>query len=57
MKASDDWVFKQDMDVVRTYAKSMGISTDDLTAERIFDEGYATWVRITQDDSKIPINN
>jgi hypothetical protein len=30
----------------------MGISADDLTAEWIFDEGYATWVGITPDDSK-----
>ncbi len=46
------WVLELDMDVVRTCANSMGISADDLTAEWIFDEGYATWVGITPDDSK-----
>ena len=46
------WVLELDMDVVKTYANSMGISADDLTVEWIFDEGYATWVGITPDDSK-----
>lgn len=46
------WVLELYMDVVRTYANSMGISPDELTAEWIFDEGYATWVGITPDDSK-----
>ena len=46
------WVLELDMDVVRTYANSMGISPDELTAEWIFDEGYVTWVGITPDDSK-----
>ncbi len=46
------WVLELDMDVVRTYANSMGISPDELTAEWIFDEGYAAWVGITPDDSK-----
>jgi len=48
----NDWVLELDMDVVRTYANSMGISSDELTAEWIFDEDYATWVGITPDDSQ-----
>jgi hypothetical protein len=48
----NDWVLELDMDVVRTYANSMGISPDELTAEWIFDEDYATWVGITPDDSQ-----
>jgi hypothetical protein len=28
----------------------MELSPDEVTADRIFDEGYATWVGITPDD-------
>ena len=48
----NDWVLEMNMDVVRQYAGSMGISSHELTAERVFDEGYATWVGITPDDTK-----
>ncbi len=44
------WVLELDMDVVRSYAPVMGVSADDITADWVFDEGYATWVGITPDD-------
>ena len=40
------------MDMVRQYAGSMGISPQALTAEKVFDDGYATWVGITPDDTE-----
>ena len=40
------------MDVLRTHANSMGISPTELSAGRVFDEGYATWVGITPDDTE-----
>lgn len=46
------WVLELNMDFVRTRAPIMGISPDDVTAEWVFDEGYATWVGITPDDSQ-----
>lgn len=46
------WVLEMNMDAVRLYAGSMGISAQALTAERVFDEGYATWVGITPDDTR-----
>ena len=46
------WVLELNMDVVRPYASSMGISPEELTAEWVFDEGYATWVGITPDDTQ-----
>ena len=46
------WVLELNMDVARQYAGSMGVSTEEITADWIFDEGYATWVGITPDDSK-----
>ncbi len=45
------WVLKLNMDVVRQFAGSMGISPHEITADRVFDEGYATWVGITPDEA------
>ena len=44
------WVLELNMDVVKCCAPVMGISPDEITAERVFDEGFATWVGITPDD-------
>ena len=46
------WVLEMNMDVVRQFSGSMGISADELTAEKVFDDGYATWVGITPDDTE-----
>ncbi|CAB1059568.1 hypothetical protein D1BOALGB6SA_4330 [Olavius sp. associated proteobacterium Delta 1] len=48
----NDWVLEMNLDVVRQYAGSMGISPQELTAEKVFDDGYATWVGITPDDTQ-----
>ena len=48
----NNWVLEMNMDVVRQHAGSMGISAHEVTAETVFDEGYATWVGITPDDTK-----
>ncbi len=40
------------MDVVRIRANVMGISAGDVTADWVFDEGFATWVGITPDESQ-----
>ncbi len=46
------WVLELDMDVVRQYASSMGVEPREITAEWVFDAGYATWVGITPDDAE-----
>ena len=46
------WVLEMNMDMVRQYAGSMGIALQELTAEKVFDDGYATWVGITPDDTE-----
>ena len=46
------WVLEMNMDMVRQYAGSMGIPPQELTAEKVFDDGYATWVGITPDDTE-----
>jgi hypothetical protein len=44
------WVLELNMDVVRTHASTMGISPADVTADWVFDAGYATWVGIIPND-------
>jgi hypothetical protein len=44
------WVLELHMDVARSQAPRMGVSPEEVTAEWVFDEGYATWVGITPDD-------
>jgi hypothetical protein len=46
------WVLELDMDVLRAHANSMGISPQAVTAAWVFDQGYATWVGITPDDTE-----
>ena len=48
----NDWILELDMDVLRTHSASMGIASQDVTAEWVFDQGYATWVGITPDDTE-----
>ena len=48
----NDWVLEMNLDAVRLYAGSMGIAPEEITADRVFDEGYATWVGITPDDTE-----
>jgi hypothetical protein len=46
------WVLELNMDIVRIRANVMEISAEELTADWVFDEGFATWVGITPDDSQ-----
>ena len=46
------WVLELNMDIVRIRANVMENSAENITADWIFDEGFATWVGITPDDSQ-----
>ncbi|MBW1777616.1 MAG: hypothetical protein JRJ54_08480, partial [Deltaproteobacteria bacterium] len=46
------WVLELDMERVRENALIMGTLPDSVTAEWVFDEGFATWVGITPDDAQ-----
>ncbi len=48
----NDWILEFDMNVLSTHAASMGIAPQEVTAEWVFDQGYATWVGITPDDTE-----
>jgi hypothetical protein len=46
------WVLELNMDIVRIHANVMETSAEEITADWVFDEGFATWVGITPDDSE-----
>ena len=46
------WVLELNMDIVRIRANVMENSAENITADWVFDEGFATWVGITPDDSQ-----
>ncbi len=46
------WVLELNMDIVRIRANVMENSAENITADWVFDEGFATWVGIIPDDSQ-----
>ena len=46
------WVLELNMDIVRIRANVMEISAEEITSDWVFDEGFATWVGITPDESQ-----
>lgn len=44
------WVLELNMEVVKARVPVMDMAFEDATADRLFDEGYVTWVGITPDD-------
>jgi hypothetical protein len=44
------WVLELNMEVVQARIPVMDIAPEYVTADRIFDEGFVTWVGITPDD-------
>ena len=51
MVADNGWVLELDPDVLRTYAPRMQIPVDAVTAEKVFDADYATWVGFSPEDN------
>ncbi len=48
----NNWVLELNLDRVRAHAPTFGMAPEAVTAEWIFDAGYATWVGITPDDTQ-----
>ena len=46
------WVLELNMEIIRPHAPTFGMDRDRVTAEWVFDAGYATWVGITPDDTE-----
>lgn len=45
------WMLELNLDMVRPQASVLGLAPEEITAERIFDEGFVTWVGITPNES------
>jgi hypothetical protein len=46
------WVLVLNMDHIRQYSSTFGMTPGDLSANWVFDHGYVTWVGITPNDSE-----
>jgi len=46
------WVLELDMDIIRSHAATFGLDRESITADWVFDAGYATWVGITPDETE-----
>lgn len=51
MVADNGWVLELDTDVLKAYAPRMNMAAEAVTAERVFDEEYATWVGFSPEDN------
>ncbi len=50
MLKDNGWIIEYDMAVASLYGKKMGLQGEQLTPERIFDEGYCAWQGFTPND-------
>ncbi len=46
------WILELDLEILRAHALTMEIPPQEISAERVFDRGFATWIGITPDDSR-----
>lgn len=45
------WVLELDSDVLKAFAPRMNMAADAVTAEKVFDEEYVTWVGFSPEDN------
>ena len=46
------WVLELDMTILQSHASTFGLDRKSVTADWVFDSGYATWVGITPDETE-----
>jgi hypothetical protein len=51
MVEDNGWILELDTEVLRAFAPRMNLEADTLTAEKVFDEDYATWVGFSPEDN------
>lgn len=51
MVEDNGWVLELDPDVMQVYAPRMNMTADAVTAEKVFDEEYVTWVGFSPEDN------
>ncbi|NTU59451.1 MAG: hypothetical protein HGA98_00150 [Deltaproteobacteria bacterium] len=53
MVSDNGWILELDAEVLRAFAPRMQLDADTLTAEKVFDEDYATWVGFSPEDNML----
>lgn len=51
MVEDNGWVLELDADVMQAYAPRMEMKVDEVTAEKVFDGDYVTWVGFSPEDN------
>ena len=51
MVSDNGWILELDPDVLRVFAPRMKLDAETLTAEKVFDEEYVTWVGFSPEDN------
>ena len=51
MVQDNGWLLELDADVLRVFAPRMNMSPDEVTADKVFDEEYVTWVGFSPEDN------
>ena len=52
MVPDNGWVLELDADVIAVFAPRMEMTSDDVTAEKVFDADYVTWVGFSPEDNR-----
>lgn len=52
MVSDNGWILELDEDVIKAFAPRMRMEYDEVTAEKVFDEGYVSWVGMTPEDNR-----
>jgi len=51
MVPDNGWLLEMDADVLKAFAPRMSMTADSVTAEKVFDEEYVTWVGFSPEDN------
>jgi hypothetical protein len=51
MVVDNGWILELDYDVIKTFAPRMDLPAAEVTAEKVFDQEFATWVGFSPEDN------
>ncbi|GAB4254718.1 hypothetical protein [Deferrisoma sp.] len=51
MVEDNGWILELDEEVIRAYAPRMNMTPDEVTAEKVFDGDFVTWVGFSPEDN------
>lgn len=52
MVNDNGWIIELDTDIMRAYSARMKLDPETVTAEKVFDGGFVTWVGFSPDDNQ-----